>query len=152
MRFDGKREVPASRDAVWRTLHDAEALRELVTGCESLTPRGSGTYAATMAARVGPVADRYRGTFTIEDQVAGEELLVRVDAKGRCGRIDLVLRVRLTDGHRGTTVLTYVADARVGGLVSRVSGAALRVFGNHFTGCFFRGLDRVVPARTLVPA
>jgi carbon monoxide dehydrogenase subunit G len=153
MRFDGEREVQVPRSVVWAALHDPEVLRELVTGCESMTPLREGTYAATMVARVGPVNDSYRGTFTIDDLRDGQELRVRVNARGRCGRIELDLRVRLADGPAGT-VLTYVADAKVGGLVSRVAGAALRVFGNHFTGCFFQGLDRVVgaPARGLVPA
>ena len=144
MRFDGKREVQVRRDVVWQALHDPEVLRELVTGCESMTPLREGTYAATMVARVGPLNDTYRGTFTITDQRDGEDLRVGVDARGRCGKLSLTLRVRLADGPAGGTTIEYVADARVGGLVSRVSGTALRVFGNHFTGCFFRGLGRVV--------
>lgn len=155
MRFDGERRLSASRDVVWHALHDAEVLRELVTGCESMTPLGAGTYAATMLARVGPMSDTYRGTFTIDDLREGHELRVQVRARGRCGRLDLDLRVRLVDGDRpGSTGLSYVAEAKVGGLVSRISGAALRVFGNHFTGCFFRGLDRVAaaPDRVLAPA
>ena len=152
MRFEGQRQVPATRPEVWHALHDPDVLRVLVTGCESMTPLRAGTYAATMVARVGPVGDTYRGTFTIEDPRPGEELRVTVAAKGRCGRLDLVLRVRLADGPRGTTALSYVADARLGGLVSRVSGAALRVFGTHFTGCFFRDLEVEVRDRVLVPA
>lgn len=157
MRFDGTRQVPGHRTAVWQALHDPEVLRELVTGCESMTHLRADTYAATMVARVGPVNDTYRGTFRIEDRRDGKELRVEVDARGRCGKLRLELRVCLADGPRpGSTALTYVADATVGGLVSRVAGAALRVAGNHFTGCFFRGLDGVVrtPARNrvLVPA
>ena len=150
MRFDGRREVSADRDVVWQALHDPAVLQQLVTGCESMRPLRDQTYAATMVARVGPVTDTYRGTFTIEDRREGEELRVGVAARGRCGRIELDLRVRLADGPTGTS-LTYVADAVVGGLVSRVAGAALRVFGQHFTGCFFAGLDRQV-RRSLVPA
>ena len=147
MRFEGTHQVSAERDTVWQALHDPHVLRRLVTGCESMTHLEDQTYAATMVARVGPVNDTYRGTFVIEDLRDGSELRVRVSARGRCGRLELDLRVRLSSGAAGTSV-AYVADARVGGLVSRISGAALRVFGNHFTGCFFRGLDRVA----LVPA
>ncbi len=152
MRFDGTRQVRAPRAALWQALHDPQVLRELVSGCESMTHLRDTTYAATLAARVGPVADVYRGTFTIDDLREGEQLRVRVTARGRCGRLEVDLRVRLTDGPRPeVTSVTYVADAVVGGLVSRVAGAALRVAGNHFTGCFFRGLDRAVPAAALVP-
>jgi carbon monoxide dehydrogenase subunit G len=155
MRFDGTRQVSASREALWQALHDPHVLREIVTGCESMTHLDAGTYAATMVARVGPMTDTYRGTFTIVDLRDDEELRVRVGARGRCGRLDLDLRVTLVDGARaGTTALSYVADAKVGGLVSRISGAAMRVFGNHFTGCFFRGLEGAVaaPARSALVA
>jgi carbon monoxide dehydrogenase subunit G len=156
MRFDGKRQVPAGRDALWQALHDPHVLREVVTGCESVTHLDAGTYAATMVARVGPVTDTYRGTFTITDLRDGAELRVRVGARGRCGRLDLDLRVWLADDAvPGSTTLTYVAEAQVGGLVSRISGGALRVFGNHVTGCFFRGLEGAVAPvrrRALVPA
>jgi carbon monoxide dehydrogenase subunit G len=155
MRFDGKRQVSAARGVLWHALHDPQVLSRIVTGCESMTHIDAGTYAATMVARVGPMTDTYRGTFTIVDLRDAEELRVRVGARGRCGRLDLDLRVSLADGPgRDSTTLTYVAEAKVGGLVSRISGAALRVFGNHFTGCFFRGLDRVAaaPDRVLAPA
>lgn len=156
MRFDGKRQVSADRDALWQSLHDPRVLREIVTGCESMTPLGDGTYAATMVARLGPMTDTYRGTFTIVDLRDGEALRVRVGARGRCGRLDLELGVTLADGARpGTTVLSYVAEAEVGGLVARISGAAMRVFGDQVTGCFFRGLEGAVSApapRALVPA
>lgn len=154
MRFEGTHQVPAERDTVWEALHDPEVLRRLVTGCESLTHLRGQTYAATMVARVGPVNDTYRGTFAIEDRGDGNELRVSVSAKGRCGRLELDLRVCLVEDAAGTAV-AYAAEARLGGLVSRISGAALRVFGQHFTGCFFRGLDRVVGTgrtRVLVPA
>ena len=154
MRFDGERRVSAPREVVWEALHDADVLRDLLTGCESMRPLSHGTYAATMVACVGPVRGTYHGTFTIDDVSHGHELRVRVRARGRCGRLHLDLRVRLDDAS-GATMLTYVADAAVGGVVSRVAGAAMRVFGNHFTGCFFQGLERHVRrerAGTPVPA
>lgn len=148
MRFDGQRTVSGARDVVWEALHDADVLRQVMPGCESMRPISHGTYAATMAACVGPVRDTYRGTFSIDDVRDGHELRVRVRARGRCGRLHLDLRVRLSDAPRATgTTLTYVADAAVGGMVSRLAGAAMHVFGNQFTGCFFQGLERVVRRR-----
>ena len=114
-----------------------------------MTPLRDGCYAATMVACVGPVRDTYRGTFTIDDLRDGRELpACRSEPGGRCGRLHLDLRVQLADGTRSnSTTLTYVAEASVGGLVSRVAGAALRVFGNHFTACFFQGLEHLVRRR-----
>ena len=78
MRFSGERQVRTSVEHVWAALHDREVLRATIPGCEDLVPLEAGRYAATLAARVGPVADTYRGAFTIEDLRALSELRVRV--------------------------------------------------------------------------
>ena len=150
MRFSGERQVPTPVERVWAALHDSEVLRSTIPGCEELVPLDTGRYAATLAARVGPVADTYRGAFSIEDVRPGSHLRVRVEGRGRCGRLEVDLRVGLATGRRpGTTALRYDADAAVSGFVARLGNASLTVAGGHLTGCFFRDLDRSLrsPAR-----
>ena len=143
MRFSGERQVHRPVDQVWAALHDSEVLRAAIPGCEDLVPLEAGRYAATLAARVGPVADTYRGAFSIEDLRHGSDLRVRVDGRGRCGRLEVDLRVRLATGRRpGGTALHYDAHATVSGFVARLGRATLTVAGGHLTGCFFRDLDR----------
>lgn len=145
MRFDGEREVGAPVAQVWRALHDGEVLRSVIPGCADMRPLGAGAFASTLQARVGPIADSYRGTFTIDDLRPGFELQVRVAARGRCGRLDVTLRVGLDRGPCSrTTALRYAADASVGGLASRLGSGALTVVGHHFTCGFFDGLERAV--------
>jgi hypothetical protein len=156
MRFSGERQVGATVAEVWARLHDHDALRRVIPGCQDLTPIDGGLCAATLQARVGPVADTYRGHFSISDLAAGTRLRVRVRARGRCGRLEVDLRVELDEGARpGTTNLRYDAEASVGGLVARLGTPALTVAGHHFTGGFFRDLDRAVrsgvPRRALAP-
>ncbi len=143
MRFSGERQVPRPVEHVWAALHDSEVLRATIPGCEELVPLDTGKYAATLAARVGPVADTYRGAFSIEDLHPGSALRVHVEGRGRCGRLEVDLRVRLATGrHPGATALRYEAHATVGGFVARLGNAALTIAGGHLTGCFFRDLDR----------
>lgn len=149
MRFSGVRQVPAPVDVVWAALHDPEVLRAAIPGCERLSSRGPQRYAAVMAARVGPVADTYRGGFVIEDLSPAVELHVRVDGRGRCGQLTVDLRVELENGRvAGTTALRYDARAGVKGLVSRLGNATLTMAGAHLTGCFFRDLDRSLCSRS----
>jgi carbon monoxide dehydrogenase subunit G len=131
---------PHRSGASWRAAPTASSV---IPGCEELVPIDTGRYAASLAARVGPVADVYRGTFSVEDVGPGSAIRVRVAARGRCGRLEVDLRVTLSAGSRaGTSALRYDADATVRGLVSRLGAATLTVAGNHFTGTFFRQLDR----------
>ena len=154
MRFDGVRQVQAPIDVVWTALHDREVLRVAIPGCERLSPVGHHRYAATLAARVGPVADTYRGAFAIEDLATGAALRVLVEGRGRCGQLNLDLRVELDDGrHSGTTALRYEAHAGVKGPVARLGNPTLTVAGGHLTGCFFRDLDRSLRSfRSTAPA
>lgn len=153
MRFSGERQVAAAASAVWDVLHDGDVLRTTIPGCQDMAPLGEGRYAATMQARVGPVADTYRGQFSIADLRLGEHLAVDVDARGRCGSLQLGFEVWLTEGrHPGSTLLRYDAQARVRGLASRLGKPAMQVAGGHFTACFFRDLERALlrqPARAL---
>ena len=151
MRFADVRHVAAPAGEVWTALHDREVLRAAIPGCERLHPIGAGRYSATLAARVGRLADTYRGTFAIEDVSPGSELVVSVDGRGLCGKLELDLRVQLDDGHApGTTALAYDASARVGGLVARLGPAPLTIAGGHITGCFFRDFERALRVRARV--
>ncbi len=143
MWFSGQRELRTPTEQLWTALHDREVLRAAIPGCQDLVPLPAGRYAATLAARVGPVADTYRGAFSVEDLRVGSHLRVRVEARGRVGRLQVDLLVRLATGRwPGVTVLHYDAHATVSGLVARLGTATLTVAGNHLTGCFFRDLDR----------
>jgi len=142
MRFSGERQLRTPIDQVWAALHDSEVLRAVIPGCEELVPLDAGTYAATLAARVGPVADTYRGRFSVEDLRAGSDLRVSVQGRGRAGRLEVDLRVQLSPGRQtDVTVLRYDAHATVGGFVARLGNATLTVVGGHLTGAFFRDLD-----------
>jgi hypothetical protein len=143
MRFSGERQVTAPVAQVWAALHDGEVLRSAIPGCEDMVPLDDSRYAATLRARVGPMTDTYRGSFSIEDVRPGAETWVHVGASGRCGRLEVDLRVLLSAGRLpGTSALRYEADATVHGFVSRLGTATLTVAGGHFTTCFFRDLDR----------
>ena len=151
MRFHDVRQVSAPVSTVWTALHDREVLHAAIPGCERLNPVGAGRYSAILAARVGRLADTYRGSFAIDDTRPGSELVVSVAGRGRCGTLEVDLRVRLDEGLApGTTTLVYDARARVGGLVARLGRAPLTVAGGHITGCFFRDLERALRAQSAV--
>ena len=150
MRFSGERQVAAAVTEVWDVLHDRDVLRSTIPGCQDVAPLADGRFAATMQARVGPVSDTYRGHFSITDVRPGTHLAVDVDARGRCGALQVGFEVKLVEGAcPGTTLLRYDAQARVRGLAARLGAPAMHVAGGHFTACFFRDLERALRRSTL---
>jgi carbon monoxide dehydrogenase subunit G len=147
MRFSGERQVTAGIAEVWDVLHDREVLASTIPGCQAMVPLDRSRYAATMQARVGPVSDTYRGSFTITDLRPGEVLAVDVEARGRCGTLQVGFQVQLADLGARNTMLRYDAQARVRGLAARLGGPAIQVAGSHFTACFFRDLDGALRRR-----
>ena len=85
MRFNGERHLRRPVAHVWEALHDSRVLGQTIPGCRSLVPIEAGRYAATLAARVGPVSDTYRGAFSIEDLLPGSELRGRLRASRPAG-------------------------------------------------------------------
>jgi carbon monoxide dehydrogenase subunit G len=144
MRFTGERRVQAGSEQVWTALHDVDVLRQAIPGCAQLVPLGPDRYAATLAARVGPMADTYRGDFSIDDVQAGSRLQVHIGGRGRFGRLELDLHVSLAEPYAGATALRYDAHATVSGLVARLGTPALSVAGGALTASFFRDLDRAL--------
>ena len=150
MRFTGERVLAAAPDDVWTALHDHEVLRRAIPGCRDLAPAGPGAYAATLGVQVGPLADTYRGRFTIVGNLSLSTICVHVEGRGRAGRLELDLQVVLSDAETRGTGLRYDASARVSGLVARLGSPTLTVAGGHLTGCFFRDLDRALGVRALI--
>ena len=103
MRFTDVRQVPASAGQVWTALHDREVLHAVIPGCERLSPLGAGRYSATLAARVGRLADTYHGTFVrlVLDEQVVETLEFETADPGLQGV--MTMTTTLTDAAGGGT-------------------------------------------------
>lgn len=137
MRFTDVRRVAARPAEVWDALHDREALRASIPGCERLIPLGADEYVAILAV----AADTYRGLLTIIDAQPGSELILKLDGRGRTSTLEVGVDVRLEEGPApDTTSLVYDARVHVGGPVPRPGRSPLAVVGQAVSR-FFRSLD-----------
>lgn len=139
MIFTGSYVVPAERESVWRGLNDPTVLATSIPGCSELTATPEGGFAATIVARIGVISATFRGDLRIEDAEPprGYVLVGRANgglagfAKGRA-------EVALADGEAaGTTVLTYRAEADIGGKVAMVGGRLIESVANSMADAFF---------------
>ena len=67
MTMNGKVQLPASREAVWAKLNDADTLKTCIPGCETLTMLSPTEFEAVAVNKIGPVKARFKGKVTLSD-------------------------------------------------------------------------------------
>lgn len=152
MRLEGERTIPAPRAQVWAALNDPAALEACIPGIESLEKRSDTEFAATVAARIGPVSARFRGAVTLSDldppngyRIAGE------GTGGAAGFARGAASVRLADAEGGATRLVWEADAQVGGKLAQIGSRLVGGAARRLAGEFFDALSERVAAEKAAP-
>jgi len=153
MEIKGEYQIRSSRETVWQALNDPEMLKKCIPGCESLEKISDTEMAATVMASIGPVRARFNTKLSLQNLKPPESYTLVGESKagaagfGR-GSADVTL-IENDDG----TLLSYVADFRVGGKLAQVGSrlvlGATRKIANDFFGNFSRELD---PGATRVGA
>lgn len=152
MKLEGERTIPAPRAQVWAALNDPAALEACIPGIESLEKRSDTEFAATVAARIGPVNARFRGAVTLSEldppngyRISGE------GTGGAAGFARGAAAVRLADAEGGATRLAWEADAQVGGRLAQIGSRLVGGAARRLAGEFFDALSEHVAAGKAAP-
>lgn len=140
MKVEGTYDLPAPRERVWALLNDPAVLARITPGVKDLTPNGTDTYGATIEVGVGPVKGAYTGQVSITDKTPPERLTLRIEGGGRPGTIRATGELHLAE-QEGRTVVRYIGDAQVTGLVASVGHRLMSGVAKQMAGEFFRALE-----------
>ncbi len=137
MEIKGEYRIPAPRQQVWAALNDTEVLRQCIPGCETLERTAENQLEATVSAKVGPVKARFKGQVTLSDLKPPESYVISGEGSGGTagfarGQAKVSLR---EDG--GETVLTYVAEATVGGKLAQIGSRLIDATARKMADEFF---------------
>lgn len=147
MRFTGEYRIPAPRDAVWQALNDTEILKASIAQLEELEWTGERDLRTTIAARIGPMKARFRGTVALSEIEAPHSYVLTGQGEGGvAGFAKAVARVRLhEDG--AETLFAYDCEAEMGGRLATAGGSIVKGLADRATDAFFeRFADRLVVA------
>ncbi len=126
MELTGSQLIEATQEKVWDALNNVDILRRSIPGCESMQqePDSTSVFRATLAARVGPIAARFKSRIEITQIVPPESYKLSFEGQGGvAGMVKGNFAVRLTpDGH--STQLAFSGNAQVGGKLAQI-GARL---------------------------
>jgi uncharacterized protein len=146
MRIAGNATLHAPVEAVYDALRDPRVLVRTIPGCERLEQVGEDAYQMTVTAGVASVRGTYAGDVRLTDHRAPNAFVLRASGSGAPGTVSADVTVELASGDNGTTVLSYDADAVVGGMIGGVGQRLLSTVAKRTAGEFFTAVDEVLTA------
>lgn len=154
MDISGSQLIPASREAVWSALNDADILKASIPGCESLEKTSETEMTAAVTSKIGPVKAKFKGAVTLENINAPESYTIVGEGKGGvAGFAKGSADVRLSEAEGGT-LLEYTAKAQVGGKLAQLGSRLIDSTAKKMAEDFFKKFSEAVagPAETVAEA
>jgi carbon monoxide dehydrogenase subunit G len=149
VKINGTATLNAPRDRVWAALNDPAVLVRTIPGCEKLENVGQDRYAMTVTAGVASIKGTYLGDVALTDPEPPSGFTLKASGAGAPGTVSADVRVTLDDSGDGRTLLSYAADAVVGGAVGGVGQRVLAGVAKKTAGEFFRNVDAVLTEQSL---
>ncbi|EHR50037.1 hypothetical protein SacmaDRAFT_1768 [Saccharomonospora marina XMU15] len=144
MRIAGQATLNAPVEQVWDALLDPAVLVRTIPGCERLETTGENSYSMTVTAGVASIKGTYAGTCSLRDLDPHRSLVLSAQGTGAPGTISADVKVAFADNSDGTTLLSYDADAVVGGMIGGVGQRMLTSVSKRLAGEFFNAVDGVL--------
>jgi uncharacterized protein len=144
MKVAGNATLHAPVEAVYQALKDPRVLVRTIPGCERLEQVGEDAYAMTVTAGVASVRGTYAGDVRLTDQRAPHGFVLRANGSGAPGTVSADVAVDLAPGDDGCTLVSYDADAVVGGMLGGVGQRLLATVAKRTAGEFFTAVDQVL--------
>lgn len=151
MKVSGDATLHAPRDKVWAALNDPAVLVQTIPGCQRMETIGVDAYQMTLAAGVASIKGIYQGEVRLADQVEPDSFTLKAAGAGAPGTVSADVKVTLAPGPSDTTVLTYDADAIVGGMIGGVGQRMLAGVAKKTAGEFFGNVDAVLTGAPVAP-
>ena len=148
MEFVGEYEIEAEPRRVWSCLLDEEVLRATIPGCKSLEGSVADGFAAEVVVKLGPVKAMFKGEVSFSEIDEPHSLVMSGDGKGGvAGFAHGSARVNLAPTEGGGTLLSYVAEATVGGKIAQIGSRLITASAKKIADKFFENFRaHVAPA------
>ena len=145
MNISGEREINAEKADVWAALNDTTILQQCIPGCQTVEKVSDTEFTATVVIAIGPMKARFNGKVTLSDlnpphgyKISGEGQ-GGIAGFGSGGAI-----VNLAEGGPGTTILSYTAEAAVGGKMAQLGARLIESTARKLSDKFFDAFAAVV--------
>jgi uncharacterized protein len=147
--LDGSAVLHADPEKVWAVITDPAVLARTIPGCETLEQVGDDEYKMQVSVGVGAIRGSYAGEVRLADHDRPKSYVMHASGAGAPGQVRATVTINLAPDGDGT-VLTYSADAVVGGPVAGVGQRMITGVAKRLAGQFFTAIDQELTG-TVVP-
>jgi len=141
MDLSGEVRIAAPRQIVWEALNDPAVLQACIPGCQSLEKTSDTEMVAKVVQKIGPVKATFNGAVTLLNIVPPQSYTIQGEGKGGIagfakGGADVVLEAAGEE-----TVLRYDAKAQVGGKLAQLGNRLIDSTAKKLAKAFFENLQ-----------
>ncbi|MDQ1105278.1 carbon monoxide dehydrogenase subunit G [Nocardioides zeae] len=140
MKVTGEATLTSSIDALWAAFNDPAVLVATIPGCQQLETVTEDSYRMTISAGVAAIRGTYEGEVHLKDKREPHYLKMVASGAGGPGTIQVEVDVDMEAQGEGT-LIRFVADAVVGGMIGGVSQRMLASVGKRLAAEFFKAID-----------
>jgi uncharacterized protein len=141
MQISGSQQISAPVSLVWAALNNPEILMKCLPGCESVIQENPEVFQIILTASVGPLKVKFNGVLRISDSVPPTSC--QMDFEGQGGIMGFgkgTSSVNLKQTDLDGCLLTYTADAQVGGKLAQVGSRMIDSVARKMSDDFFTRL------------
>jgi carbon monoxide dehydrogenase subunit G len=143
--LDGSAVLHADPERVWSVITDPAVLARTIPGCEILEQVGEDSYRMNVSVGVGAIRGTYAGEVHLSDQQRPKSYVMHASGAGAPGNARATVTINL-EPNGETTMLTYSADAVVGGPVAGVGQRMMTGVAKRMADQFFKAIDNELTA------
>jgi carbon monoxide dehydrogenase subunit G len=143
--LDGSAVLHADPERVWSVITDPAVLARTIPGCEMLTQVGDDEYRMNVSVGVGAIRGTYAGEVRLSDQERPKSYVMHASGAGAPGNARATVTINL-EPNGDSTMLTYSADAVVGGPVAGVGQRMMTGVAKRMADQFFKAIDNELTA------
>lgn len=150
MKIAGIANIGHTPEVVFAALTDPSVLARTLPGCQSLEQIGPDTYKMVITAGVAAIKGSYLGQVELSNRIPPSSFTLRAAGSGAPGTIQAEVQITLAAEGTGT-LLSYDADAVVGGVIAGVGQRVLGGVAKKTAGEFFKSVDNYLSGGASVP-
>ena len=141
MDMQGNRQLGVSQQQAWDALNDPAILKACIPGCEKFELTADNQYAVLVAVKIGPVAAKFNGKFTLADIQAPNSYALQFEAQGGvAGFGQGESKVELVANAQGCE-LRYTVHSKVGGKIAQLGQRLIDGVAKSLAEDFFKRFE-----------